>query len=68
MSDDADRQGPGAADRADRRDAARAAAHEAAGQRREERRHGAPVRAYRPRWRYYDAVHAARELGGAGPS
>jgi hypothetical protein len=68
MSNDADRQEPGRADRADHRDAARAVAREAAEQRREERRHGAVVRAYRPRWRYYDAVHAARELGGAGPS
>ena len=62
MSEAADHQ------RTERQDAARVAAYEAAGERREERRHGPPLRAYRPRWRYYDAVQAARELGGSDPA
>jgi hypothetical protein len=40
------------------------AAYEATGQHREERRPGARTRSTGPRWRYSDAVQAARQLSG----
>jgi hypothetical protein len=50
--------------RVERQDAAHAAAHEAAGQRREDRRPSVRTRPTGPRWRYTDAVQAARQLSG----
>lgn len=55
--------------RENRQDAARDAAHEAAGRRRDERRSGMRARSTLSRWRYADAVQAARQLQtGAGTS
>ena len=48
--------------RAEQQATARTAVHETAGQRREERRPGARVPTSRARWRYADAVQAARQL------
>jgi hypothetical protein len=50
--------------RVERQDVVLSASHEAAGQRREERRVGTRARQTGPRWRYTDAVQAARRLSG----
>ncbi len=52
--------------RGNRQDAARAAAHEAADHRRDERRPGTRARSTLARWRYADAVQAARQLQTGG--
>lgn len=48
--------------RVERQDSARDAAHEAAGRRHDERRSGNRARSPLSRWRYTDAVQAARQL------
>lgn len=53
---------------AERRQEDGAAAHDAAGQHRDERRAGTRARQTGPRWRYADAVQAARRLSSGAAS